>query len=64
MVEKEITRVEKGGKMGLKESKGRCLENIFAKHVFQKQLQEVNVRFRKRNNKLICQVIAKKADLT
>lgn len=33
MVEKEITRVEKGGKKGLKESKGRCLENLFAKHV-------------------------------
>lgn len=40
MVEKKITRVEKADKMGLKESKGHCLENLFAKHVFRENFKK------------------------
>lgn len=60
---KTIIWVGKGIKW-IKRIKRMLSEEILVKHIFKKPVQEVNVRFRKWNNKLIYQMIAKNADLT
>ena len=59
-MEKEITRVEKGGKMGLKDAEEDAVREYTCETCFWRPVREVSVRSRKRNNKLIRQVLQRK----